>query len=102
MTMNPREYFENWVQEELGEFEEELNELETKLDESGWEPESEYQELIDELRIKLRDTTNKMESLKASGDAEWPKIKKDVEEELSRLGDLLNKTSAFLEKFLLE
>jgi len=100
MHKDPREFFIDRVEEDTNEIEEQLDELETKLDDAGWEPELDYENQIENLRVRIKEFKEEVERFEVSGESTWGKFKKyygktlsgiskDAQELANRLSDIL-------------
>jgi uncharacterized protein YPO0396 len=101
-SQEPREYFINRLREQADEMEEETNDLEVRLDESDWDPKLDYEKQIDEMKIALRDTRERLSELESAGRKGWTTMYKEIEADL---GDLLNRIQAFrevMDRFLIQ
>jgi len=102
MSDHDREYYETRLREQLDELEAEAEALDFKIDSSGWEPESDYHRMLDEIRIALEATREKWEELASSSDAAWPEIRDEFEEGLASLGKRIKDTQSVFQKILPE
>lgn len=100
MHKDPREYFIDKLEEDTNEIEEQLDELETKLEDVGWEPELDYENQIENLRIRIKEFKEEVERFEVTGESTWRKFKKfygktlseiskDAQEFTNRLSDIL-------------
>jgi DNA repair exonuclease SbcCD ATPase subunit len=100
MHKDPREYFIEKLEEDTKEIEEQLDELETKLEDAGWEPELDYENQIENLRIRLKKFKEEVDRFEASGESTWGVFKKYYGKTLSRISkdaqDLTNQLSDIL------
>jgi hypothetical protein len=71
MSPEPREYYSARLRGELDEIAERLDEIENDMESEGWEPESDYEELLSGVRLELAQAREKVEALEAASDAEW-------------------------------
>jgi chromosome segregation ATPase len=90
----PKEYFVNRLSEQVSEMEEEISELEVRLEDSGWEPELDYEKQIDEMKIALREARERLSELESSGWKGWPTMYKETD---ASLGDLLTRIQTLRE-----
>jgi hypothetical protein len=89
MAREPREYFEDKFDAQLKTFEAELGDLEFKVGDTGWEPETDYLREIEELKLRLEAIRKKFHELKAASDASWRVEKEDIERALDDFGNTL-------------
>jgi DNA repair exonuclease SbcCD ATPase subunit len=102
MHKDPREYFMDKLEEDTKEIEEQLDELETKLEDAGWEPELDYENQIENLRVRLKEFKEEVDRFEVSGESTWGAFKKFKGKTLSEISkdaqDLINQLSdIFLE-----
>lgn len=102
MSREPREYYEGRLREQLREQAEEVDTLETRLDEGGWEPLSDYDQQVSGLRVRLDETGEKIGELEAASDASWPGLMKEAEESLRGIADAVKALAASLDELLPE
>jgi hypothetical protein len=98
----PREYFINRLSAQLGEMEEEVNDLDVRLDESDWDPKLDYEKQVDELKIAVQDARERLSELMSAGRKGWPTMYKETE---TSLGDLMTRIQAvrsIIDRILLE
>jgi predicted nucleic acid-binding Zn-ribbon protein len=98
----PKEYSLNKLEEQAKELEEEILELEVKLDESDWDPKIDYERQIDALKIELSELKERMEELNSVDEAGWKELPKEVESDLAHLADNVKLASDTLDEILLE
>lgn len=97
-----REELISRMEEELKELESEIEVQETRLEDSDWDPKTDYEKPIDELKIGLRDIREKLGEVGSAGSAHWKKLYEEAEEDLVRLGDRLKTLIADLDNLILE
>ncbi len=102
LRAEPREELIGRMEEELRELESEIEVQETRLEDSDWDPKTDYEKPIDELKIELRDIREKLGEAGSAGASEWKKVYEEAEEELVRLGDRLKTLIADLDNLILE
>lgn len=102
MDGEPREYSVIRYKEQVKELEEEMNDLEYKLEDEEWEPKIDLKRQIDSLRIHLEEAKGKIDQLESSTKASWPQIKNEIDQDLKGIGTFLKRTASTLEKILLE
>lgn len=76
------EYVDNVLQQ-VGAFEERLDQLEEDMESAGWDDISDYRGQLDDLRVKLRGLRSRTDELEAVPDASWPSVYEDMEESLT-------------------
>ncbi len=98
----PKEYFVNRLSEQVGEMEEEISDLEVRLEDSDWDPKLDYEKQIDEMKIALRDARERLSELESAGRKGWPTMYKETE---ASLGDLMTRIQTLrdvMDRILLE
>jgi len=85
----PREYFEDKFDAQLQAFEEDLGELEFRVENMGWESGMENRREIMELRLRLDSLRKKVQELKAANDCSWQLRKEDMEMALAEFDSSL-------------
>lgn len=100
MHKDPREYFIENVEEDTNEIEEQLDELKTKLEDAGWEPELDYENQIENLRIRIKEFKEEVERFEVTGGSTWGTFKKHYGKTLSGISkdaqELANQLSDIL------
>lgn len=97
-----REDFADTAMEQIGEFEEKLDELESGLETSGWNDLADYRGQLEDLRLRLRTARAKSAELEAAPDREWPELRKEMEEVLLDLADSVRELSLLAGQVLQE
>jgi hypothetical protein len=100
MNGEPREYYENHLHGQLSELAGAIEELEARLDEAGWEPQSDYDLLVSDLRLRLRQTGGLVEALESGSDAAWFNRVREAEDSLRRIADVQKTLSGTIDDFL--
>lgn len=85
MHKDPREYFIDKLEEDTNEIEEQLDELETKLEDAGWEPELDYENQIENLRIRIKQFKEEVNRFEVTGESTWREFKKNYGKTLSEI-----------------
>lgn len=85
MHKDPKEYFIDKLEENIREVEEQLDELETKVEDAGWEPELDYDRQIEALRLRLEDLKKEAERFEAASGSTWGEFKGCCENTLSEI-----------------
>jgi DNA repair exonuclease SbcCD ATPase subunit len=98
----PREELISRMEEELREVESEIEVQETRLEDSDWDPKTDYEKPIDELKIELREIREKLGEVGSAGPSQWKKVYEEAEEDLARMGDRLKTLIADLDNLILE
>jgi hypothetical protein len=75
------EYVANVLQQ-VGAFEEKLDELESDMESSGWDDIGDYRGQLDDLRAKLKGIRSRSEELEAVPDPAWPAAYEETEASL--------------------
>ena len=86
MSREPREYYSEKLQGDLGEIAERLDELEYSMESEGWEPESDYEELLSGVRLELRQAADLVEGLESASDEQWPDLLEEATEAVAGVG----------------
>jgi chromosome segregation ATPase len=102
MHKDPKEYFMDKLQENIREVEEQLDELETKVEDAGWEPEMDYDRLIESIRLRLEELKKEAERFEAARGSTWSEFKKSCENTLSEITKEAQVLTAQMDKILLE
>lgn len=102
MSPEPREYYSARLRGELDEVAERLDEIETGMESEGWEPESDYEELLSGVRLELAQAREKVDALDAATDAEWRRSFEEAEEASAAVGRLLERLSRLIDGLLPE
>jgi hypothetical protein len=98
----PKEYFINRLSEQLGEMEEEVNDLDVRLDESEWDPKMDYEKQVDELKIAVQEARERLSELTAAGRQGWPTKYKETEASLGDLMSRIQTVRSIIDRILLE
>ncbi len=101
-SQEPKEYFVNRLSEQVGEMEEEISDLEVRLEDSDWDPKIDYEKQIDEMKIALREARERLSELESAGRKGWPTMYKEAE---ASLGDLMTRIQTLrevMDRILLE
>lgn len=102
MNREPRIFLENRIEEQLKEMREEVNDLASRLDDTEWEPKSDYNDMISRLKLGLDETDNALKRLSAAENAEWKQLREDMASKIDGLGKQLEETKNALRSVLLE
>ena len=78
-----REEYVAGVLQQVGDFEEKLDELEADMESSGWDDISDYRGQLDNLRLRLKGIRSRSEELEAVTDSSWPGVYEEMEESLA-------------------
>ena len=81
-----REDYIDSVLQQVGAYEERLDELEADMESSGWDDMSDFRGQLDDLRVKLRGLRAKTEELEAVPDQSWSGVYEEMESSLSDVG----------------
>lgn len=85
MSGQSREDYVASVLQQIGGFEERLDELESGMESSGWDDIGEYRGQLDDLRLKLKTARTSSEELEAVSDQAWPAAHEEMEETLGEM-----------------
>lgn len=98
----PKEYFVRRLSEQVGEMEEEIGDLEVRLEDSDWDPKIDYEKQIDELKIALRDARGRLSELESSGRKGWSTMYQQTEASLGELMTRIQTLRQVMDRILLE
>ncbi len=102
MNKNKEELFLRKLQSQIKEWEEQLNEIEIKLDDADWESKIDYKKQISDMRIFLDEERKKMHKLGAAGGKERVKMLDEIEKDITRIGGSLQKAEKRLNDFMID
>jgi len=77
-----REEYIDSVLQQVGDYEERLDELEGDMESSGWDDISDFRGQLDDLRRKLRELRARSDELEAVPDRSWPDVYEEMEQSL--------------------
>lgn len=97
-----REEYVASVLQQVGDFEEKLDELETDMESSGWDDISDYRGQLDDLRLRLKGLRSRTEELEAVPDPSWPAAYEEMEESLADVAGSVADLTAGLSQVLPE
>lgn len=97
-----REDYAESVEEQLANFGETLDGLETDLESSGWDEVGEFRGWIDGLRARMKEIRTLSEELESAQDASWPSLHEDMEKTLLEMSDSIKEISTELGRVLPE
>lgn len=95
------EYIDS-VLEQVGDFEERLDQLESDMESSGWDDTSDFRSQLDDLRLKLRGLRAKSEELDAVPDRSWADVYEEVEASLADVAGAVDDLASALSLVLPE
>ncbi len=81
-----REEYVDSVLQQVGAYEERLDELEADMESSGWDDMADYRGQLEDLRVKLRGLRAKTEELDAVPDHSWSGAYEEMEAALADVG----------------
>lgn len=85
MSKEVREFFEDKIAAQLLAFREELEELDYRVENRGWESDIEIQQELMEIGVKLKALGKDFQALKTIPDQSWELLKEDLENGLQEL-----------------
>ena len=85
MSKDSKEYFIEQLEEDVNEIEEQLDELETKLEDAGWEPELDYENQIENLRVRIKQFKEEVNRFEVAGESTWGEFKDNYGKTLSAI-----------------
>jgi len=102
MHKDPKEYFVDKIEEDIREIEEQMDELKTRLEDSGWEPSMDYETQIENVRLRLKELKKEIDRFEVSGGSTWNAFKRNCEDTLSAISRDAQEVAARMDKILLE
>jgi hypothetical protein len=102
MSREPREYYSARLRGELDEIAEKLDEMENDMESEGWEPESDYEELLSGTRLELAQAREKVDALDAASDAEWNNLYEEATEAAAAVGRAYERVTQLIDGLLPE
>jgi hypothetical protein len=97
-----REDYVATVLEQVGAFEERLDEIETDMESTGWDDIGEFRRQLDDLRARMRGLRSRAGELEGLPDADWPDARGEMEESLLEAAGGLEDFAAGLSQVLPE
>jgi hypothetical protein len=97
-----REDYAATVLEQVGAFEERLDEIEADMENSGWDDIGNFRGQLDDLRAKLKGIRARSGELEAFADQDWPDAYEEMEASLLDVAGSLEDLSAGLSAVLPE
>jgi hypothetical protein len=85
MARQSREEYVATVLQQIGDFEERLNELESDMESTGWDDIGDYRGQLDDLRLRLKAARSKSEELETVADPSWPGAYEEMEQTLGEV-----------------
>jgi chromosome segregation ATPase len=85
MPRQSREEYVAAVLQQIGDFEERLNELESDMESTGWDDIGDYRGQLDDLRLRLKAARSKSEELETVPDPSWPGAYEEMEQTLGEV-----------------
>jgi len=90
----PRQTREDYVAtviQQIGAFEEKLDQVESDMESSGWDDIGDFRRQLDDLRMRLKGLRSKSEELEGVADPAWPDAYEEMEQSLvEAAGDIDN------------
>lgn len=102
MHKEPREYFIDKLEEDTKEIEEQLDELEARLEDAGWEPELDYEKQIENIRFRIKEFKKELDRFEVNGKSTWGAFKKYYGNTLSGISKDIQEFTAQLNNILIE
>jgi chromosome segregation ATPase len=102
MHKDPKEYFMDKLEENIREVEQQLDELETKVEDAGWEPEMDYDRQIENIRLRLEELEKEAERFEAASGSTWSEFKRNCENTLSEITEDVQELTGQMDKILVE
>ena len=85
MPRQSREEYVAAVLQQIGDFEERLNELESDMESTGWDDIGDYRGQLDDLRLRLKAARSKSEELETVPDPSWSGAYEEMEQTLGEV-----------------
>ncbi len=101
----PRQTREEYVADllqQIGAFEERLDEIEADMESSGWDDIGDFRGQLDDLRMKLKAARSRSEELETVSDAAWPDAQEEIESSLAEISGSIDDLTAGLGQVLPE
>jgi predicted nucleic acid-binding Zn-ribbon protein len=101
----PRQTREEYVAsllQQIGAFEERLDELESDMESTGWDDIGDYRGQLDDPRVKLKGLRSRSEELEVVADSAWPDAFEEMEETLVETAESVKDLAAGLSMVLPE
>jgi hypothetical protein len=95
-----REDYVDGVREQLGDFEETLEAIESDMESSGWDDIGDFRGRLDGLRARLKEIRSQAEELMGAEDSAWPSLYEDMEKTLLEMSDGIQDISVELGRVL--
>lgn len=102
MHKEPKEYFLGNVDDQIFELEAELDDIETRIEDEGWEPDIDYRRQIDSLRLRLKRLKENIDDYEVVGDATWNDFKEHFKRTLDEVEKETERIIKSMDKILLE
>jgi hypothetical protein len=97
-----REEYAATVLEQVGAFEERLDEIEGDMENSGWDDIGDFRRQLDDLRARLKGIVARSGELEGVADQDWPDAYEEMEASLLDTAGSLEQLSAALSSVLPE
>jgi hypothetical protein len=102
MPRPTREDYVATVLEQVGAFEERLDEIETDMESSGWDDIGDFRRQLDDLRARLKGIRARSGDLEGVADQDWPEAYEEMEASLLDAAGSLEDLTAGLSTVLPE
>ena len=102
MHKEPKEYFLDKLEEQIFEMEAQLDDLEIRMEDAGWDPDIDNRIQIDGLRLRLRSLVEDVDGYEAASDTTWDKFKENCGRTLDEAAKEAKKIIDDMDKVLLE
>lgn len=97
-----REEYVADVLQQIGAFQERLDELETDMESSGWDDIGDFRGQLDDLRVKLKAARSRSEELETVSDPAWTDAQEETEASLVGIAGSIDDLVAGLSQVLPE
>lgn len=90
MSNDDRKAFIEKLKSRLDELDEKIDQFDQRAEEVGSKAREEYHERLAELRGRRKDLANKLDELRAGGEVQWNKLKREAEHTWDALQNSFN------------
>jgi hypothetical protein len=101
MNKDNEENYLRKLKDQFREWEEELKQMETALDDTDWESKIDYKKKISDMRILLDEEHKKVSKLDAAGGKERMKMIDEIETDITRIGSSLQRAESRLKQYIM-
>ncbi len=102
MNKNNEEFYLRQLKDQIREWEEQLNQVETELDDTDWESKIDYKKRISDMRILLDEERKKVLKMGAAGGAERDSLIEEINTDITRIGGSLQRVEDRLNNIMMD